>query len=113
MQRFSDEEKARLVSDPRKALANSAAQDKVSLAEVTGLASVMPAAARTRLRMHGQHRGTLERLEAMALRLGADRDGPLAYSPQSARHRVLHFDGLVVRGRDTGDVGLHRAPCRR
>lgn len=84
VQMFSEDEEARLISDLREALAHAAAPDTVSLAEIQELAAGMPAVARTLIRMHDRHREALERLEAMAGRLGDDRSGlpgvqPLPY----------------------------------
>jgi len=75
VQMFSEDEEARLISDLREVLAHAAAPDTISLAEIKELASGMPAVARTLIRMHGRHREALERLEAMATRLGDDRSG--------------------------------------
>ncbi len=75
VQLFSEDEEARLISELREALSQNAAPDTVSLAEIKELASGMPAVARTLIRMHTRHREALERLEALAGRLGDDRGG--------------------------------------
>jgi predicted transcriptional regulator/plasmid maintenance system antidote protein VapI len=75
VQMFSEDEEARLISDLREVLTHAAAPDTISLAEIKELAAGMPAVARTLIRMQDRHREALERLEAMAIRLGDDRSG--------------------------------------
>lgn len=81
VQMFSEDDEARLISDLREVLAHAAAPDTVSLAEIKELASGMPAVARTLIRMQNRHREALERLEAMAARLGDDRSGLIGIQP--------------------------------
>ena len=95
VQRFSDDDEARLIAGLRDVLADVPGES-VSLAEVRELAANMPAVARTLLALHRGRREALERLEA----LGDDRGGgaaqPLAYEEVRdfffARHN--HIDEL-------------------
>src|SRR3990167_1090212 len=65
VQRFSDDEEARLISGLNEVLADQspggAGQEQVSLAEIRELAASMPAVARTLIGMHGRYRQALER----------------------------------------------------
>lgn len=77
VQRFSDDDEARLITGLREVLADlpaglggEGAGEAVSLAEIRELAAGMPAVARTLLALHQRHRQALERLAA----LGNDRD---------------------------------------
>jgi len=79
VQRFSDDDEARLISGLRDVLAEVQADapagaqgHAVSLAEIRELAAQMPAVARTLLALHRDRRDALERLQA----LGDDRGGP-------------------------------------
>ena len=78
VQRFSDDDEARLIAGLRDVLADTPGET-VSLAEIRELAANMPAVARTLLALHRGRREALERLEA----LGDDRGGgaaqPMAY----------------------------------
>ena len=86
VQRFSDDEEARLIAGLCDVLAEqpasaapagaggvAGAATQVSMAEIRELAASMPAVARTLLGMHARHRQALERLEALSTRLGDDR----------------------------------------
>ena len=85
VQRFSEDDEARLITALREVLADApagpggAAGEAVSLAEIRELAANMPAVARTLLALHQGRREALERLQA----LGDDRGGghaePQAY----------------------------------
>jgi len=99
VQRFSDDDEARLIAGLRDVLADVPGES-VSLAEVRELAANMPAVARTLLALHRGRREALERLEA----LGDDRNvggvggaaQPMAYEEVRdfffARHN--HIDEL-------------------
>ena len=72
VQRFSDDDEARLITGLREVLADlpaglggEGAGDAVSLAEIRELAAGMPAVARTLLALHQRHRQALERLAAL------------------------------------------------
>jgi len=66
---FSDGEEARLVSDMRAALAASAPDEAVALAELKQVASELPAMGRALVAIERRHRQAVERVEAMARRL--------------------------------------------
>ncbi|MFP5445580.1 MAG: helix-turn-helix domain-containing protein, partial [Betaproteobacteria bacterium] len=96
VQRFSDDDEARLITGLREVLADlpagvgwEGAGDAVSLAEIRELAAGMPAVARTLLALHQRHRQALERLAA----LGNDRsgEGVLAPHPPMAYEEVRDF----------------------
>ncbi|WP_010458947.1 short-chain fatty acyl-CoA regulator family protein [Acidovorax radicis] len=99
VQRFSDDDEARLITGLREVLADlpagvgrEGAGDAVSLAEIRELAAGMPAVARTLLALHQRHRQVLERLEALGS-LGDDRSGvaPLPSHPPMAYEEVRDF----------------------
>ncbi|MDP3227558.1 MAG: short-chain fatty acyl-CoA regulator family protein [Acidovorax sp.] len=105
VQRFSDDDEARLITGLREVLADlpagvggEGAGDAVSLAEIRELAAGMPAVARTLLALHQRHRQALERLEALGSLntqwgLGDDRSGlaPLPSHPPMAYEEVRDF----------------------
>ena len=71
VQQFSEDEEARLVAAMQEALAD--APEPVTLPELKEVATQMPALARAVLQMHKRNMETLERVEAMALRMGDER----------------------------------------
>ncbi len=73
VQLFSEDEEARLIAGIREALADSPVAEGVSLAEVRELAANMPAVGRTLIGLHQRYREAMERIEALAARLGDDR----------------------------------------
>ncbi|SDM60935.1 hypothetical protein SAMN05428957_10962 [Oryzisolibacter propanilivorax] len=89
VQRFSDDDEARLVAGLRDVLADAAGarpQDAVSLAEIRELAANMPAVARTLLALHAGQREADERLAALSQQLEGAGSGhsagsaaPMAY----------------------------------
>ena len=99
VQRFSDDEEARLIAGLCDVVADQplsttlpgtggagAAPQQVSMAEIRELASSMPAVARTLIGVHTRYRQSLERLDALASQLGDERGAqsltalpPLAY----------------------------------
>ncbi|GAD21307.1 short-chain fatty acyl-CoA regulator family protein [Acidovorax sp. MR-S7] len=86
VQRFSDDDEARLIAGLRDVMADVAAAspgDAVSLAEIRELAANMPAVARTLLALHEGRREARERLEALSQHLGDDRAGPAAQAPMA------------------------------
>ena len=96
VQRFSDDDEARLITGLREVLADlpaglggEGAGEAVSLAEIRELAAGMPAVARTLLALHQRHRQALERLAA----LGNDRggEGAMAHHPPMAYEEVRDF----------------------
>lgn len=93
VQRFSDDDEARLITGLREVLADTPAEpglgpEAVSLAEIRELASGMPAVARTLLALHQRHRQALERLDALSAQLGDGRSGALA----SAGHQPMAYE---------------------
>lgn len=76
VQQFSEDEEARLVAGLREALAD--APEPVALPELKEVASQMPALGRAVMALHRRHTEALERLEAMADRLGDDRSDAVA-----------------------------------
>ncbi|WP_313440170.1 short-chain fatty acyl-CoA regulator family protein [Novosphingobium sp.] len=70
VQLFSEDEEARLVTDLREALTDSA--EPIALAEIKELAANMPAVGRTLVALHRRQRELSERSEAMAAQLGDD-----------------------------------------
>ncbi len=87
VQRFSDDDEARLVAGLRDVLMDTASRqppaDAVSLAEIRELAANMPAVARTLLALHRSRREADERLAALSLLLEGDRPGstPASWVP--------------------------------
>ena len=77
VQRFSDDEEARLVAGLCDVVAEQppagAPAHQVSMAEIRELAASMPAVARTLMGLHARHRQALERIEALSERLGDER----------------------------------------
>ncbi|MBO9676870.1 MAG: DUF2083 domain-containing protein [Acidovorax sp.] len=83
VQRFSDDDEARLIAGLREALAGRLGEgEAVSLAEIRELAANMPAVARTLLALHQGRREALERLDALAARYGDERGGPALSAAQ-------------------------------
>ena len=89
VQRFSDDDEARLIAGLREVLADLPAStlgdggsDTVSLAEIRELAAGMPAVARTLLALHQRHRQALDRLEVLSAALGGDDRTGTATMPQ-------------------------------
>lgn len=72
VQLFSDDEEARLIGDLRDALSDVQTGETATLSEVRELATNMPAIGRTLVTLYRRHREAVERLEAMAIRLGGD-----------------------------------------
>ncbi len=98
VQRFSDDDEARLVAGLRDVfteLASAQPQDAVSLAEVRELAANMPAVARTLLALHRSRREQGERLAALSQHLEDDRPGAAAAAlhtpPPMAFEQVRDF----------------------
>lgn len=99
IQQFSEDEEARLLGGLREALAD--APEPIALPELKEVASQMPALGRAVVALHRRHAEALERLEAMALRLGDDRSDMA--SARSMPFEVVrdfffahqnHFDGI-------------------
>ncbi|MCP1469448.1 hypothetical protein J3E64_001123 [Sphingobium sp. OAS761] len=70
VQLFSEDEEARLITELRDALSDSA--EAISVAEIRELATNMPAVGRTLISLHRRYREAAERSEAMAAQLGDD-----------------------------------------
>lgn len=103
---FANDDEARLLAQLREALAHEAAPDTVSVAEMRELASSMPAVARTLVNMHTRQRQTMQKLEAMSVRLGDDRAGvtttPMPYEEVrdffNTRHNhIAELDDIAER----------------
>ncbi|MDD2547491.1 MAG: short-chain fatty acyl-CoA regulator family protein [Burkholderiaceae bacterium] len=99
VQQFSEDEEARLVAAMQEALAD--APEPITLPELKEVASQMPALARAVVALHRRGLETLERVEAMAVRLGDDRSN--AVLPRAMPFEVVrdfffahqnHFDLL-------------------
>ena len=94
VQRFSDDEEARLIAGLGEVLADQGAaadaRAQVSLAEVRELAASMPAVARTLIGMHTRYRQALERLE------GAD--------PQAQTDTATQAHELIRNPQEYGDL---------
>ncbi|WP_198970788.1 short-chain fatty acyl-CoA regulator family protein [Xylophilus sp. ASV27] len=90
VQQFSEDEEARLVVEMRDALADNPGGEPVALPELHEVASQMPAVARALLALHRRHADAMQRLEAMALRLGDDR-ADIAPARPMAFERVRDF----------------------
>lgn len=85
VQRFSDDDEARLIAGLREVLADrpvAGEGESVSLAEIRELAANMPAVARTLLSLHRGRREALERLDAIAAQYGDERGGPALSAAQ-------------------------------
>ncbi|KQO25673.1 Cro/Cl family transcriptional regulator [Acidovorax sp. Leaf76] len=103
VQRFSDDDEARLITGLREVLSDlpaglggEGAGDAVSLAEIRELAAGMPAVARTLLALHQRHRQALERLEALSAQnaqwgLGDER-GAAAAPPLAGGHLPMAYE---------------------
>lgn len=96
VQRFSDDDEARLIAGLRDVLADmpaGAAADAVSLAEIRELAASMPAVARALLALHRGRREAHERLEALSAHYGDERGGAAgaAHAPPMAYEEVRDF----------------------
>ncbi len=114
VQQFSEDEEARLIAGLREALADAA--EPISLPELQEVASQMPALGRALVALHRRRVEALERLEALALRLGDDRSDVAA--PRAMPFEVVrdfffahqnHFDAmdraaeaLAGQARDSG-----------
>jgi hypothetical protein len=70
-QYFSDESSSRLIVEMREALAASAPEESISRAELSELATNLPAVARALVTIHRRHQLAVERAEALITRLGA------------------------------------------
>lgn len=70
VQLFSEGEEARLITELRDALSDSA--ESISVAEIRELAANMPAVGRTLIAQHRRYREAVERNDAMAAQLGDD-----------------------------------------
>ncbi|MCP3099427.1 short-chain fatty acyl-CoA regulator family protein [Myxococcus sp. K15C18031901] len=84
VQVFSEEEEARLISDMREALTASVSGESISVAELRGIATGMPAVGRALVAMHRQLREALERVDVLVDRLGGsarDLSTPLPLMP--------------------------------
>ncbi|MBW7902485.1 MAG: DUF2083 domain-containing protein [Rhodocyclaceae bacterium] len=107
VQRFSEDDEARLITDLREVFDEEAAGEGVALAEIRELAANMPAVARTLLRLARRQREAQEREEAWAARLGLDRSERGAAKPMPfeevrdffyARHNhIAELDELAER----------------
>jgi len=73
VQLFSDEDEARLVGEVREALADPAAGEELSGAELKEIATAMPAAGRAIVALHRKLTRSLEEAAALAALLGDDR----------------------------------------
>ncbi|QIL43855.1 DUF2083 domain-containing protein [Acidovorax sp. HDW3] len=92
VQRFSDDDEARLVAGLREALADAPpGSEAVSLAEMRELAANMPALARRLLALHQGQRSAQERADALAAQLGDERGGPLLQGAPPAYEEVRDF----------------------
>ncbi len=88
VQRFSDDEEARLIAGLGDVLADVSATggaEPVSQAEVRELAAAMPALARTLIGLHGRYRRALERLDELSAPWGDERtqQGGVALPPMA------------------------------
>lgn len=73
VQRFSEVDEARYITDLRELLGEQPEDEGISLAEIRELAANMPAVARTLLRLAKSQRDNQEREAAWAMRLGINR----------------------------------------
>jgi len=99
VQQFSEDQEARLVAAMQEALTDAA--EPITLPELQELATQMPALARAVVAMHRKGVEALERVEAMALRMGDERSDAVA--TRAMPFEVVrdfffanqnHFDGL-------------------
>ncbi len=90
VQWFSENDEARLIADLRELFLDAPEEQAISLAETRELAANMPAVARTLIALHRRVRQVQERAEALAARLGDDRDG-LAKWPLTPYEEVRDF----------------------
>lgn len=107
VQRFSEDDEARLITDLRELLGEQPERDAIALAEIRELAANMPAVARTLLRLAKNQRASQEREETWAARLGLDRSELGAAKPMPfeevrdffyARHNhIAELDELAER----------------
>ncbi|WP_068635061.1 short-chain fatty acyl-CoA regulator family protein [Thauera butanivorans] len=94
VQRFSDDDEARLITDLREVLGSGALgamlDEPVSLADVRELAAGMPAIGRALIALDRRCREAEERVDALATRLGEDR-GAVAGAPPMPYEEVRDF----------------------
>lgn len=76
VQQFSEDQEARLVAAVQEALVD--APESVTLPEIKELAEQMPAVARALVSLHRKSIDMMERVEALALRMGDDRSDAIA-----------------------------------
>ncbi len=87
---FSEDEEARLVAGMQEALADNPGGEAVSLPELREVASQMPAVGRALLALHRRNLEATQRLEAIALQLGDDRE-ELSSTPPMGFELVRDF----------------------
>lgn len=107
VQRFSEDDEARLIADLREVLGEAPGGEAVAQAEIRELAASMPAVARVLVAQGRRQRDALEREEAWAARLGLDRGEVAAAKPMPyeevrdffyARHNYIdELDSLAER----------------
>ena len=78
VQLFSEDEEARLITELRDALSDSA--EAISVAEIRELATNMPAVGRTLISLHRRYREAAERSEAMAAQLDSGSGAPTTFA---------------------------------
>jgi predicted transcriptional regulator/transcriptional regulator with XRE-family HTH domain len=77
VQLFAEDQEARLIADLREALQAAQIGEPVSVAEIRELAANMPAVGRALIALHRGQRAAAEQSEALAARLGDDRQAGL------------------------------------
>ncbi len=77
VQLFAEDDEARLIADLRDALQAAQTGETVSVAEIRELAANMPAVGRALITLHRRQRAAAEQSEALAARLGDDRQSEL------------------------------------
>ena len=78
VQRFAEDDEARLVTELQDVLAEAPGGEGVSQAEIRELASAMPALARAFLGLHRRYRQGAEQVAALSARLGGTGEGTVA-----------------------------------
>jgi predicted transcriptional regulator/DNA-binding XRE family transcriptional regulator len=114
VQRFSEDDEARLLAGLRELFSETLAEEAVSKAEMEEIAANMPGVARMLIRLCQRQREIQEREEALALQLGHERNGgappkPMPYEEvrdffYERRNYIDEIDTLAERAHD--DWGL-------
>lgn len=91
VQLFSEDEETRLIVELRDTLSEIALGAPIALAEIRELAAGMPAIAQSFLSLHRRYREAVERIDALATRLGDEAGSSIAAAPRMPFEEVRDF----------------------